>query len=166
MRAEGRFSNAPDTKQQADFAYDKAKSVPVLMNIKEDPRIAFDEAKKMIDSQKSTVDAFVCLEALACKAVAEALSVGHASSRLVIAMDADPETLDWIRKGRIQATIAQRPFTMGFVGPKMLDELNRSHLDPLDWAWARDPFAPVSSFVDTGVIWIDNQNVDALIRSQ
>ncbi|MBZ5539548.1 MAG: Z1 domain-containing protein [Acidobacteriia bacterium] len=35
MRAEGRFSNAPDTKQQADFAYDKAKSVPVLMMMRQ-----------------------------------------------------------------------------------------------------------------------------------
>jgi len=35
MRAEGRFSNAPDTKQQADFAYDKATSVPVLMMMRQ-----------------------------------------------------------------------------------------------------------------------------------
>jgi hypothetical protein len=34
-RAEGRFSNAPDTKQQADFAYDKARSVPVLMMMRQ-----------------------------------------------------------------------------------------------------------------------------------
>ena len=141
-------------------------TVQSVVDIKGDSRIAFDEAKKMIDSQKSTVDAFVCLEAIACKAVAEALSGGHASIRLVIAMDTDPETLDWIRKGRIQATIAQRPFTMGFVGLKMLDELNRSHLGSLDRAWAKDPFAPFPGFVDTGVIWIDKQNVDALIRSQ
>jgi hypothetical protein len=35
LRAEGRPSNAPDTKQQADFAYDKAKSVPVLMMMRQ-----------------------------------------------------------------------------------------------------------------------------------
>jgi ribose transport system substrate-binding protein len=141
-------------------------TIQSVVDVKGGPRIAFDEAKKMIDSQKSTVDAFVCLEALACKAVAEALSGDHASSRLVIAMDTDPETLDWIRKGRIQATIAQRPFTMGFVGLKMLDELNRSHLASLDRAWAKDPFAPLPSFVNTGVIWIDKQNVDALVQPQ
>jgi ribose transport system substrate-binding protein len=139
-------------------------AVQNVVDIKGDPRIAFDEAKKLIDS-KSSVDAFVCLEALACKAVAEALSSGH-GREVLIAMDTDPETLDWIRKGRIQATIAQRPFTMGFVGLKMLDEVNRSHLSSLDRAWAKDPFAPVPSFVDTGVIWIDTQNVDAFIRSQ
>ena len=141
-------------------------TVQSVVDIKGDPRIAFDEAKKLIDSKKSSVDAFVCLEALACKEVAEALSSSHAGDKVVIAMDTDPETLDWIRKGRIQATIAQRPFTMGFVGLKMLDELNRSHPVSLDRAWAKDPFAPVPSFVDTGVIWIDKQNVDAFIRSQ
>lgn len=140
-------------------------AVQKVVDIKGDPRIAFDEAKKLIDAKESSVDAFVCLEALACKAVAEALSSGH-GREVLIAMDTDPETLDWIRKGRIQATIAQRPFTMGFVGLKMLDEVNRSHLSSLDRAWAKDPFAPVPSFVDTGVIWIDNQNVDAFIRSQ
>jgi hypothetical protein len=35
MRSEGRFSNAPDTKQQADFAYDNAKNVPVLMMMRQ-----------------------------------------------------------------------------------------------------------------------------------
>src|SRR3984893_4425499 len=141
-------------------------TVQRVVDIKGDPRIAFDEAKKLIASQNSTVDAFVCLEALACKAVAEALSSSHVSDSVVIAMDTDPETLDWIRTGRIQATIAQRPFTMGFFGLKMLDELNRSRLGSLDRAWAKDPFAPVPSFVDTGVIWIDKQNVDAFIQSQ
>lgn len=141
-------------------------AVQSVVDIKGDPRIAFDTAKKMIDSQNGIVDAFVCLEALACKAVAEALSANHGSGRVVIAMDTDPDTLDWIRKGRIQATIAQRPFTMGFVGLKMLEEVNRSHLSSLDRVWSKDPFAPVPGFVDTGVIWIDKQNVDAFIRSQ
>jgi ribose transport system substrate-binding protein len=121
-------------------------TVQSVVDIKGDPRIAFDEAKKMIGSQKSTVDAFVCLEALACKAVAEALSGGNASSRLVIAMDTDPETVDWIRKGRIQATIAQRPFTMGFVGPKMLDELNRSHSGVSGSDLGEGSFRPSSQF--------------------
>jgi ribose transport system substrate-binding protein len=141
-------------------------TVQSVVDIKGDPRIAFDKAKEMIDAKNDNVDAFVCLEALACKAVAEAMSGSHASGRAVIAMDTDPDTLNWIRKGRIQATIAQRPFTMGFVGLKMLDEVNHSHVGSLDQAWSKDPFAPLPSFVDTGVIWIDNQNVDAFIRSQ
>jgi len=93
-------------------------TVQSVVDIKGDPRIAFDEAKKLVDSKSGTVNAFVCLEALACKAVAEALSSSHASDRVVIAMDTDPETLDWIRKGRIQATIAQRPLHHGICWPE------------------------------------------------
>ena len=38
-------------------------------------------------------------------------------------MDTDQETLDWIQKGVIAATIAQKPYTMAFVGMQMLDNL-------------------------------------------
>jgi hypothetical protein len=38
-------------------------------------------------------------------------------------LDADPETLDWIQKGGIAATIAQKPYTMAYVGMQMLDIL-------------------------------------------
>ncbi|MGH2507994.1 MAG: Z1 domain-containing protein, partial [Ktedonobacteraceae bacterium] len=40
-REEGRFSNAPDTKQQKDLAYSKAEDVPVLMLLRQNG----DEAK-------------------------------------------------------------------------------------------------------------------------
>ena len=35
FREEGRFSNAPDTKQQKDLAHDKAKEIPVLMLLRQ-----------------------------------------------------------------------------------------------------------------------------------
>ena len=30
----------------------------------------------------------------------------------IVAMDTDPGTVDWIKKGVISATIAQKPYTM------------------------------------------------------
>ena len=36
MRPGGRVSNAPDTKQQADFAQEKARHVPVLMLLRQE----------------------------------------------------------------------------------------------------------------------------------
>ncbi len=134
-------------------AYPHITMLPVV-DIKGDPQIAFDETQKIIANGKSRVDAFVCLDALGGKGVAKALSEGHVSGKTVIAMDSDPETLEWIRKGYIQGTIAQRPFTMGFVGLKMLEDLHRHKPRSLDVAWAKEPFAPVPSFVNTGVIWI------------
>jgi len=80
-------------------------------------------------------------------------------------MDSDPETLDWIRKGFIRGTIAQRPFTMGFVGLKILYDLHRNRPKSLNVGWAQDPFAPVPTSVNTGVIWIDKQNLDAFVHA-
>jgi ribose transport system substrate-binding protein len=144
-------------------AYPHITVLPVI-DIKGDPQIAFDQAQKLI-AAKNKVDAFVCLDALGGKGVARALSEAHISGKTLIAMDSDPETLDWIRKGFIQGTIAQRPFTMGFVGLKMLDDLHRHRPQSLSVGWAKDPFAPVPTFVNTGVIWIDKQNVDAFVHA-
>ena len=144
-------------------AYPHIAVLPVI-DIKGDPQIAFDQAQKLI-AGKSKVNAFVCLDALGGKGVARALSEARATDRTLIAMDSDPETLDWIRKGFIQGTIAQRPFTMGFVGLKMLDDLHRHKPESLSVGWAKDPFAPVPTFVNTGVIWIDKQNVEAFAHA-
>ena len=47
-------------------------------------------------------------------------------------MDTDQETLDWIQKGVIAATIAQKPYTMAFVGMQMLDNLYHHKPPSLD----------------------------------
>jgi ribose transport system substrate-binding protein len=144
-------------------AYPHVTVLPVV-DIKGDPQVAFDQAQKLI-AANAKVDAFVCLDALGGKGVAKALSAAHVTGKTLIAMDSDPETLEWIRKGFIQGTISQRPFTMGFVGLKMLDDLHRHKPRSLDVGWAKDPFAPVPTFVNTGVIWIDKQNLDAFVHA-
>jgi ribose transport system substrate-binding protein len=144
-------------------AYPHVTVLPVV-DIKGDPKVAFDQAQKLI-AANTKVNAFVCLDALGGKGVAKALSAAHVTGKTLIAMDYDPETLEWIRKGFIQGTIAQRPFTMGFVGLKMLDDLHRHKPRSLDVGWAKDPFAPVPTFVNTGVIWIDKQNLDAFVHA-
>ncbi len=144
-------------------AYPHVAVLPVV-DIKGDPQIAFDQAQKLI-AANTKVDAFVCLDALGGKGVAKALNAAHVTGKTLIAMDSDPETLEWIRKGVIQGTISQRPFTMGFVGLKMLDDLHRHQPKSLNVGWAKDPFAPVPTFVNTGVIWIDKQNLDAFVHA-
>ncbi len=144
-------------------AYPHVTVLPVV-DIKGDPQIAFEQAQKLIAANEK-VDAFVCLDALGGKGVAKALSAAHITGKTLIAMDYDPETLEWIRKGFIQGTIAQRPFTMGFVGLKMLDNLHRHKPRSLDVGWAKSPFAPVPTFVNTGVIWIDKQNLEGFVHA-
>ena len=80
-------------------------------------------------------------------------------------MDTDPDTLDWIRKGVISATISQKPYTMSYVGLKMLDDLYHHKLASLDKTWANDSFAPIPAFVDTGSALIDKTNVEEFAQA-
>jgi len=135
-----------------------------IVDIKGDPRVAFDNTNQLLgNDKKEHVDAFVCLEAQSGNEVATVLNSNGVKGRTVIAMDTDPATLDWVRKGVITATIAQKPYTMAFLGLKMLDELHHEGLQKLDSDWARDSFAPVPAFVDTGSALVDKSNVDAFV---
>jgi ribose transport system substrate-binding protein len=82
-----------------------------------------------------------------------------------MAMDTDQETLDWIKKGQIAATIAQKPYTMAFVGMQMLDNLYHHKPASLLNDWSKDSYAPIPSFVDTGSDLIDKTNVDQFVQA-
>ncbi len=142
------------------FAKSPQIKITHVVDIRGDSRIAFDTTDRMT-GKKEPVDAFICLEASACKEVAEVLDRQHIKDKVVVAMDTDDDTLNWIRKGAIAATIAQKPGSMAFMGLKMLDDLNHNKLDTLDSDFARDPLSPVPVFVDTGATLIDSSNVDS-----
>ncbi len=145
--------------------YPQIKVVHII-DIKGDPRIAFDTTTQFLaNDKKEHIDAFVCLEALSGKEVATVLDNNGVKGRTIIAMDTDPDTLQWIQKGVIAATFSQKPFTMAYVGLRMLDNLHHEQLKTLDADWARDSFAPVPAFVDTGSALVDKNNVDALIAA-
>jgi ribose transport system substrate-binding protein len=131
-----------------------------IVDIQGDPHVAHDAAKSILQKGADKVDAFVCLEAIACPEVAAALAEQKVTGKLVVAMDTDPRTLDGIKKGFISATIAQKPYTMAYVGLHMLNDLSHSKPSNLDRPWAADSFAPVPIAIDTGVTLINNANVD------
>jgi ribose transport system substrate-binding protein len=80
-------------------------------------------------------------------------------------MDTDQETLDWIQKGAIAATVAQKPYTMAFVGMQMLDNLYHHKPTSLMEDWSKDSYAPIPMFVDTGTGLIDKNNVESFIQA-
>jgi ribose transport system substrate-binding protein len=160
-------SNLKDRLQgyQSAFAdHTDVKIMPVIdMNGNSD--VAFDNAKKLIDS-KAKVDAFICLEALACPAVADVVNRANMAGKVIIVgMDTDPATIDWINKGVISATIAQKPYTMAYYGTKLLDDLHHHPPSPLAGDWSRNIFSPIPRFVDTGTFVVDKTNVDALAKA-
>jgi ribose transport system substrate-binding protein len=148
------------------FAEHPQIKITRVVDIKGDPRNAFDTATEIIGKEKDKVDAFVCLEAVAGKEVATVLDSNGVKGKVLVAMDTDPDTLDWIQKGVIAATISQKPYTMAFLGLKMLDDLHHNKLSALDSDWTKDSFAPIPTFVDTGSALIDKGNVQAFLQSK
>lgn len=145
-------------------ALDSSPQIKIVhvVDMKGDSRITFDSTTQFLaNDKKEHINAFVCLEALSGKEVAAVLNNNSIKDRVVIAMDTDPDTLDWIKKGVISATIAQKPYTMGFVGLKMLDTVHHQNLPNLGADWKDNGFSPIPDFVDTGSEILDKSNVDA-----
>jgi ribose transport system substrate-binding protein len=137
-----------------------------IVDMKGDPRISFDTATEILgNDKKERTDAFVCLEALSATEVATVMHNNGAKDKVILAMDTDDKTLDWIQKGVIAATISQKPYTMSFFGLKVLDDLYHHKLTTLNADWARDSFSPIPAFVDTGSSLVDKTNVDATIAA-
>jgi ribose transport system substrate-binding protein len=132
-----------------------------VVDIKGDPRVAFDTTTEIMGKERDKVDAFVCLEAQSGQEVATVLNNYNIHNKVVIAMDTDAATLDWVQKGVIAATIGQKPYTMSMVGLHMLDDLYHNKIGNLSTDWTRDSFAPLPAFVDTGSVLIDKNNLDA-----
>jgi ribose transport system substrate-binding protein len=112
------------------------------------------------------VDAFLCLSAIDGPEVAEVFGRKNITGKLVLAMDTDQRTLEGIQKGLITATISQKPFTMGYLGVKLLDDLYHHPLQSLTANWVQDTFSPLPTFVDTGATLIDKSNVDDFVKAR
>jgi len=145
------------------FAAYPAIRIIETVDIKGDAVVAFDRTKLIVAKELNRVDAFACLEAIACPEVAEVLSRNNVRNKVVVAMDVSERTLDWIQKGMIQATFAQRPYTMAYVGLRMLADLN--HYPPAQLEATRS-LATVPQFVDTGVTLVDRSNVEQFLKDQ
>jgi ribose transport system substrate-binding protein len=138
-----------------------------LVDIGGNPRVAFHVTERIITTnEKDKVDAFVCLEAAGGKNVAEVLDQHHVQGKTVVAMDTDDETLAWIKRGVIAATIAQKPYTMSYIGLAMLNDLHQYPPQPLEQNWKTSSFAPVPAFVDTGAILVDKSSIDTFLEAQ
>lgn len=137
-----------------------------VVDIKGDARIAFDKTQQYLaQTGPKKIDGFVCLEASSGKQVAEVVKRMNAVDRVVIAWDADQGTLDAIKAGTIDSTLAQKPYTMAYYGLKALDEVFHNPPKQLDKDYASDPFSPYPVFVDTGTSLVDKNNVDLYIAA-
>jgi ribose transport system substrate-binding protein len=137
-----------------------------VVDIKGDPRTAFDRTQEfMARTGDKKIDAFVCLDSASGKLVSEAIKRTNATDRILVAWDVNQDTLDGIKAGAIDSTVAQKPYTMGYVGLKALDEVFHDPPASLTRDYSTDSFAPYPVFVDTGTSLVDKSNVDLYIAS-
>ena len=123
-----------------------------------DPAKAFDGTRALVAPGKTAPDAFVCLEALSCNEVADVLDRAGIKGKTIVAMDTQEGTLNWMRKGVIRATIAQKPYTMAYFGTRVLDDFH--HAKPGGNADSpQGTRSPVPVFVDTGATLVDQSNM-------
>jgi len=143
--------------QEVFAKYPKLK-VTQTLDDQGDPRTANDLVSALF-AKNETIDGFLCLEASGGPGVAETLYRLSLSGKIpVVAMDMDPETLDFIERRVISATIAQKPYTMAFYGLRFLDDLHHNVVHEFkDWRTA--PASPLPTRVDTGTNLINAGNL-------
>ncbi len=164
------LSGQPNTDERLKGFKDVFASRPEIkivdvVDIEADVRTAFDKTQEyMALTGPKKIDAFVCLESASGKLVADAIK-RSGGGRELVAWDVSQDTLDGIKAGNIDATIAQKPFTMGYIGLKGLDEVFHAPPKQLNKDYSADSFAPYPTFVDTGTSLVDQSNVDLYIAS-
>jgi ribose transport system substrate-binding protein len=142
---------------------DALKNFPALkltkiLDDKGDARSAFDQVSDLIQ-KKEKIDGIICLEATGGSGAAGAVHRFNMDGKLpIVAFDNDPETLDWIDRGVISATVTQKPYVMSYYGLKFLDDLHHNAVHQFkDWRTALAPPMPTS--VDTGTVDVDKSNL-------
>lgn len=127
---------------------------------KGDPRIAYDAVTAFLKG-KDKPDGILCLEASGGAGAADALYRIDLIGKIpIVAFDKDPETLDWIQRGAITATVVQKPYVMSYYGLKFLDDLHHNVVHEFkDWRTA--PASPMPAWVDTGTAVVDKNNLTA-----
>jgi ribose transport system substrate-binding protein len=77
----------------------------------------------------------------------------------------EQDTLAEIKDGTIEATISQKPFSMGFIGLKELDEIFHNMPRSLAKDYSVDAFSEYPTFIDTGTALVDQANVDIYAKA-
>jgi ribose transport system substrate-binding protein len=165
------IAGQPNTEQRLKGFKDVLSSKPDIkivdvVDIKSDAKMAFDKAQQfMALAGPKKIDAFVCLDSASGKPVSDAVSRESSANRVVIAWDVAQDTLDAIKAGAIDSTVTQKPFTMGFLGLKALDEVYHDPPAQLNRDWSSDSFSQYPAFIDTGTSLVDKSNVDVYIAA-
>jgi ribose transport system substrate-binding protein len=154
--------NLDERVRGVNEALKKYPGIKIVQTIddKGDARNANDGISALL-AKKEKIDGVICLEASGGSGVAEAFHRLDQTGKIaIVSFDKDPETLDAIEKGWINATIVQKPYIMAYYGLKFADDLHHGAVHEFkDWRTA--PAAPMPAWVDTGTATVDKTNLAA-----
>jgi ribose transport system substrate-binding protein len=154
--------NLDERVRGVNEALKKYPGIKIVQTIddKGDPRAANDGVSAPL-AKKEKIDGVICLEASGGSGVAEALHRLDLTGKIaIVSFDKDPETLDFIEKGAISATIVQKPYIMAYYGLRFADDLHHNAVHEFkDWRTA--PADPLPAWVDTGTAIVDKSNLAA-----
>ena len=129
-----------------------------IIDDKGDAKSATEQVTELVRG-KDKVDGIICLEATGGSGAAAAVHQSNMDGKVqIVAFDDDPETLDWIDKGTIAATISQKPYVMSYYGLKFLDDLHHNAIHKFK-DWRTSPVTPTPASVDTGTVVVDKNNL-------
>jgi ribose transport system substrate-binding protein len=153
--------NLDERMRGANEALKKYPGIKIVQTIddKGDSNNAFDGVNAILSAKKQKVDGILCLEASGGAGAASALHRVDMTGKIaIVSFDKDPETLDWIDRAGINATVVQKPYVMAYYGVKFLDDLHHNVVhDFKDWRTA--PAPPLPAWVDTGTAVVDKTNL-------
>src|SRR5713101_3887513 len=155
--------NLDERARGVNDALKKYPGIKIIQTIddKGNSNNAFDGVNAILSAKKQKIDGILCLEASGGAGAASALHRVDMTGKIaIVSFDKDPETLDWIDRGGINATVVQKPYVMAYYGVKFLDDLHHNAVhDFKDWRTA--PAAPLPAWVDTGTAIVDKSNLAA-----
>ena len=135
-----------------------------ILDDKGEEKSAVEQVTDLIQ-KKEKVDGIICLEAAGGSGAAAAVHQLNMDGKpQIVAFDDDPETLNWIEKGTISATVAQKPYVMSYYGLKFLDDLHHNAIRKFK-DWRTSPVTPMPTTVDTGTVVVDKNNIKAYRES-
>ncbi len=136
-----------------------------MADLKGDPTNAFDTSEALLNKDKPKIDGFIALEAQAGSQISEVIKRDN-KKIVFVAMDALPATLDGIEQGFITASVAQKPFTMGYVGLRMLADVSLYKPPSLTVDFVHDLKSTLPRSVDTGTAIVDSSNLKVYRAAQ
>ena len=116
-------------------------------------------ASGILQANPSVVGLF-CTDATSGVGAVAAIAETNRTDVKIVSFDTDKGTLDAIKDGKIEASIAQGTWNMGFWSFQMLFQLHHNLINPTE-GWADKGINPLPPYVDTGVNVVTKDNVDA-----